>query len=108
MSIYILGEQPGTNHTNIHWIKNLWSIFSNPAVTEIADIKNIVQEVVATQNEKLFENYIRSKLYIGQKLSSNIPLVVQGVRVSFNVVPKDGGKTVHILKTFQANIVSVE
>jgi len=80
----------------------------NPAVTEIADIKNIVQDVVATQNEKLFENYSRSKLYTGQKLSSNIPLVVQGVRVSFDVVPKDGGKTVHIVKAFQADIVTVE
>lgn len=77
----------------------------NPYVTEIAEIKNIVQEVVATQKEELFENYSRAKLYIGQKLSSNMPLVVQGVRVSFDVVPKDGGKTVHIVKTFQANVV---
>ena len=80
----------------------------NPSVTEIADIRNIVQEVVATQNDGIFENYSRVKLYTGQKLSSNIPLVVQGVRVSFDVVPKDGGKTVHIVKTFKANIVSVK
>ena len=80
----------------------------NPAVTEIADIKNIAQEVVATQNDDIFENFSQVKLYTGQKLSSNIPLVVQGVRVSFDVVPKDGGKTVHIVKTFKADITAIE
>jgi hypothetical protein len=61
--------------------------------------------LVATRNEELLENNSRAKLFIGQKLSSNIPLVVQGVRVSFDVVPKDVSKTVHIVKTFKADIV---
>jgi len=77
----------------------------NPSVTEIADIKNITQEIVATQNAGLFENYSRAKLFIGQKLTSNLPLTIQGVRVGFDVVPKDGSKKVHIVKTFQADII---
>jgi len=77
----------------------------NPSVTEIADIKNITQEIVATQNAGILENYSRAKLFIGQKLTSNLPLTIQGVRVGFDVVPKDGSKTVHIVKTFQADII---
>ena len=80
----------------------------NPSVTEVADIKNITQELVATEKEGLLEDYSTVKLYTGQKLMSNLPLVIQGVRVSFDVVPKDGGKTVHIVKTFQADIVSAQ
>ena len=78
----------------------------NPSVTEIADIKNISQVLVATEGKSTFQNYSTSMLYTGQKLTSTIPLTIQGVRVSFDVVPKDGAKTVHIIKTFLADIVS--
>ncbi len=76
----------------------------NPSIKEFADIKNIAQELVATENKELVENNSRTKLYVGQKLLSNIELTVQGVRVSFDVVPEDGSKPVHIVKVFQAEI----
>ena len=69
-----------------------------------ADIKNISQNLVAAENKELIENNSRAKLYIGQKLLSNIELTIQGVRVSFDVVPKNGSKPVHIVKVFQADI----
>jgi hypothetical protein len=103
-SKYINSDHPYNYTLEVSSVKYIF----NPAVTEIADIKNIVQEVVATQTDGVFENFSRVKLYLGQKLSSNLPLIVQGVRVSFDVVPKDGSKTVHIVKTFKANIVPVD
>lgn len=78
----------------------------NPSVTDIAEIKNIRQELVSTENQSLFQDNSNVKLYTGQILTSNIPLTVQGVRVSFDVVPKNGSKTVHIVKTFQADLAS--
>ena len=78
----------------------------NPSVTEIADIKNIRQELVATEGKSTFQDYSSTTLFTGQKLTSNIPLTIQGVRVSFDVVPKDGGKTTHIIKTFLADLVT--
>jgi hypothetical protein len=78
----------------------------NPSVTDIAEIKNIKQELVSTENKSLFHDNSNDKLYTGQTLASNIPLTIQGVRVSFDVVPKNGSKTVHIVKTFQADLIS--
>lgn len=80
----------------------------NPSVLEFADIKNITQSLVATENRELIENNSRAKLYIGQKLLSNIELTIQGVRVSFDVVPKNGSKPVHIVKTFQADVETLK
>ena len=89
-------------------IANSLEYLFNPSVTEIADIKNITQEIVATQNADISENYSRAKLYIGQKLISKLPLTIQGVRVGFDVVPKDGSKTVHIAKIFQSDIIAAK
>lgn len=83
--------------TSIQYIFNL-------TVSNLATIEHIRQELVATKEEKLLENLTRSKLYTGQTLSSNLPLFIQGVRVSFDVVPKDGSSKVHIVKTFRATI----
>ncbi len=79
----------------------------NPSVTDIAEIKNIKQELVSTENKSVFQNNSSVKLYTGQTLTSNVPLTIQGVRVSFDVVPKNGSKTVHIIKTFQADLASI-
>lgn len=74
----------------------------NPAVLETAEIKNLHQELVATEQESLIEDNKRANLFTGQILKSNKPLHIQGVRVSFDLVPKDGADTVHFIKTFKA------
>ncbi len=74
----------------------------NPAVLETAEIKNLHQELVATEQESLIEDNKRANLFRGQILKSNKPLHIQGVRVSFDLVPKDGADTVHFIKTFKA------
>lgn len=79
----------------------------NPSVTDIADIKNIKQELVSTENKSLFQNNSNAKLYAGQTLTSNVPLTIQGVRVSFDVVPKNGSKTIHIVKTFKGDLAVI-
>lgn len=84
-------------------LKSLEYLF-NPSLKEVADIKNIEQVLVATDHKDIMENNSRAKLYIGQKLLSNVELTIQGVRVSFDVVPKNGSKPVHIVKVFKAEI----
>ena len=74
----------------------------NPSVLEIAEIKNLRQELVATEQELLIEGGKRATLFKGQLLKANKPLHIQGMRVSFDLVPKDGGDAVHFIKTFKA------
>ncbi|RDC63123.1 hypothetical protein [Adhaeribacter pallidiroseus] len=74
----------------------------NPAVLEIAKIENLQQELIATETESLIENNKRAPLFSGQILKSNKPLHIQGVKVSFEVVPKDGGNKILVVKTFMA------
>lgn len=64
--------------------------------------------MVATEHPELLENNSRAKLYLSQKLLSNVELTIQGVRVSFDVVPKDGGKPVHIAKVFDMDLIALE
>ncbi|WP_162054368.1 hypothetical protein [Pontibacter pamirensis] len=74
----------------------------NPSVLEIAEIKNLRQELVATEQEALIHDNNRANLFTGHILKASKPLHIQGVRVSFDVVPKDGGEKVHMIKTFRA------
>ncbi|GAA4433380.1 hypothetical protein GCM10023188_22740 [Pontibacter saemangeumensis] len=78
----------------------------NPSLLEIADVNNLKQELVATEQESLMQNNNLANLYTGQVLKSTKPLYIQGVRVSFDVVPKDGGGKVHMIKTFRADLKS--
>jgi hypothetical protein len=113
LGIFYLNRKPKVSYSRISSeshqfqyeldVKSVEYIF-NPSVREFADIKNISQNIVATENRELIENKSRAKLYIGQKLLSNTELTIQGVRVSFDVVPKNGSKPVHIVKVFQADI----
>lgn len=78
----------------------------NPAVLEIADITNFKQELVGTETDLLEKDYTQAAdLYTGQTLASNKKLFIQGVRVSFNVQPKNSQKTFHIIKTFRAQLI---
>jgi hypothetical protein len=97
-------EHPNKYELNVSTVEYIF----NPSVKEIADIKNIKQELIATETPSfLTKDYSQAKLYTGQILTSNMPLTIQGVRVSFDVVPKNGSKTVHIVKTFQSDLATV-
>ncbi|MBX0289186.1 hypothetical protein K3G63_01980 [Hymenobacter sp. HSC-4F20] len=89
------GTQPYTYTLDVPSVRYLF----NPAVTRIADIKNIRQEIVAVGDTTVPE----PPLYIGSALAANRPLHVRGVRVSFDVVPKNGSTTIRHTKTFRAN-----
>ncbi len=78
----------------------------NPSVLEMAGIQNLEQELVATEQESLLEDGKRATFYMGQLLKANKPLHIQGVRVSFDLVPKNGSGTVHFIKTFKATAES--
>jgi hypothetical protein len=111
--VFYLNKKPvcsqTTHHEDEHPFQYMLDISSveyifNPAVLEIADIKNLKQELVATEHESLVEDNKSATMFFGQLLKSNKPLHIQGVRVSFDVVPKNGTKKVQIVKTFRANL----
>jgi hypothetical protein len=78
----------------------------NPAVLEIADISNFRHELIATETDQLDnDNTEAAHFYAGQTLSSNLELFVQGVRVSFDVQPKNSQKKFHIIKTFRTQLI---
>jgi len=76
----------------------------NPILLKRADVTNIRQEIVATESSDLIKDFSQTKFYRGQMISSNAPLTIQGVRVSFDVVPKDGGPVISVVKTFKADV----
>jgi len=73
----------------------------NPEVVNIANIQNINQTIIATGSSNSNQDAL---IYSGQQLKSNLELNVIGVRVSFDVVPKDGSPKYTIVKTFKANV----
>ncbi|MGI4735939.1 MAG: hypothetical protein ACRYG7_12255 [Janthinobacterium lividum] len=91
------GDQPYTYSLDAASVKYLF----NPAVQTTADIRNITQEIVATAAG----TDLNTTVYAANKLSANQELTIQGVRVSFDVVPKAGNSPIiRIVKTFKANI----
>jgi len=75
----------------------------NPSLLKIAQIENLQQELVATEQEFLIDNNERARIFTGQLLKSNKPIHIQGVRVSFDVVPINGGEKIHFIKTFKGD-----
>jgi hypothetical protein len=76
----------------------------NPFIDAYATIESIDQEIVAVEDVTDL-NLAEATLYHGHILRSNKPLKILGVRVSFNVVPKNGSKKIMIVKTFAVNEV---
>lgn len=75
----------------------------NPAIKAYADIQSVSQEIVATaflEDKALTE----ATVYHGQSIRSSEKLNIIGVRVSFDIVPKNGSKKIHMIKTFRAVI----
>jgi hypothetical protein len=75
----------------------------NPFISKYADIKNVNQEIVAKDVDDI-RSLTETKIYNGQILRSNKRLSIIGVRVSFDVVPKNGSNKIRIIKTFAANV----
>jgi hypothetical protein len=112
LGVFYLNAKPEVNYTQhsadtYEYTLDASSVqyIFNPYVLEVATIENIKQDLIATQDPELFDLEGRKELFIGQKLTSDMPLSIQGVRVSFDVVPKDGGNKIHIAKMFMADIV---
>jgi hypothetical protein len=76
----------------------------NPFVQNYADVRNFRQEIVAVDAEET-KNLTEARLYRGNTLKASEPLKILGVRVAFEVVPKNGSGAVRIVKTFRANVV---
>jgi hypothetical protein len=76
----------------------------NPHVLGYAEIHNISQEIVAKDLED-GKSVTETKVFTGQVLRSNKPLSIIGIRVAFDVVPKNGSKKVRIVKTFSADLI---
>jgi len=90
------GAQPYVYTLKVASVKYLF----NPAVQAVATISNIKQEIVATP----VGTDLDGTLYAGTTLAASQELTIQGVRVSFDVTPKNGSAPVHIVKTFKADV----
>lgn len=90
------GAQPYSYSLDVASVKYLF----NPAVRAVADIRNLRQEIIATAPGTGLDGTV----YAGTTLAASQELTVQGVRVAFDVVPKNGSPTVHITKTFRADV----
>jgi hypothetical protein len=77
----------------------------NPFIQNYAAVRNFKQEVVAIDAGET-KNLTEAKIYRGKVLKASAPLTILGVRVSLEVVPKNGSAPVKIIKTFKANVVN--
>jgi len=75
----------------------------NPFIQSYADVRNFRQEIMAIDAEET-NNLSEATIYRGKILKASAPLTILGVRVSFEVVPKNGSAPVKIVKTFKANV----
>lgn len=76
----------------------------NPFVSGYAEVENIRQQIVAKDMEDA-KSLTEARIFKGQQLKSNELLSIIGVRVSFDVVPRNGSKKVRIVKTFSAEVI---
>lgn len=111
MGIFYLGAPPVIQHTKVagtlpeQYTLDVASLeyIINPFIQNYAGVRNFRQEIVAVAgNETL--NYTEARLYQGQQLKASAPLTILGVRVSLEVVPKNGSAPIKIIKTFKANL----
>jgi len=66
-------------------------------------VRNFRQEIVAIDTKEI-SSLTEAKIYQGKILKTSAPLNLLGVRVSFDVVPKNGSDSVKIIKTFKADL----
>jgi hypothetical protein len=111
MGIFYLGAQPVIHHIKAdgplpeQYTLDVSSVnyVINPFIQQYAEVRNFRQEIVAVASNET-ANLTEAKLYQGQRLKASAPVNVLGVRVSFEVVPKNGSAPVRIIKTFKADV----
>ncbi|OQP42809.1 hypothetical protein A4H97_11655 [Niastella yeongjuensis] len=111
LGIFYLGAAPVINHTKVdgplseQYTLDVASIEYkiNPFTQAYATIRNFRQEIVAVATNET-PNLTEAHLYQGQQLKASAPLNILGVRVSLEVVPKNGSAPVKIIKTFKADL----
>ena len=77
----------------------------NPFIQNYAEVRNFRQEIVAVDAEEI-KNLTEAKIYRGSVIKASAPLTILGVRVSFEVAPKNGSTPIKIIKTFKADVVN--
>ncbi|WP_134091479.1 hypothetical protein [Olivibacter sp. XZL3] len=103
-------------------VDNSYSLVINPAVSSIANISNITQEIVLTgiptsaneiygqqeiiNDKTYYTSFSHSAPWFSSILPRPRPVDIGSVsvRVSFDVIPKDGSKKSRIVKTFLADL----
>jgi hypothetical protein len=111
MGVFYLHSKPVINHSTItgttpeQYTLDVSSLeyIINPFVKNYADVSNFRQEIVAV-DEKETKSQAEAKIYAGRILKASRPLKILGVRVSFDVTPKNGSAPVKIIKTFAAKV----
>lgn len=111
MGIFYLGAPPVIQHTKVsghlpeQYTLDIASVeyIINPFIQTYATVRNFHQEIVAVAGNDT-PNLTEARLYQGQQLKASAPLTILGVRVSFEVVPKNGAAPVRIIKTFKADL----
>ncbi|MDY0906170.1 hypothetical protein [Pedobacter sp. CFBP9032] len=130
------GRKEGYNSFDTYTIdKNSFNLIFNPAVLSDATISNIRYEILAFEIEKILEipklpysyevSSSKKEDILSHGLVASDPLSIGigfmslvpnksiakpsafGVRVSFDVVPKDGSPKQTIIKTFKANVAVI-
>jgi hypothetical protein len=111
MGIFYLGAPPVIQHAKVdgplseQYTLDLTSLeyIINPFIQNYADVRNFRQEIVAVATNET-PNLTEARLYQGQQLKASAPLTILGVRVSFDVAPKNGSAPIKIIKTFKADL----
>jgi hypothetical protein len=75
----------------------------NPFVRSYAEISNFNQEIVAMDSAET-KSLTEARIYHGKMLKASEPLNILGVRVSFDITPKNGSATIKMIKTFTATV----
>lgn len=111
MGVFYLASKPVIRHSNStgslteQYTLDVSSVeyVINPFIQKYADVRNFRQEIVAIDTKET-SNLTEAKIYQGKILKASAPLNLLGVRVSFDVVPKNGSDSVKIIKTFKADL----
>ncbi|MBO9202983.1 MULTISPECIES: hypothetical protein [Niastella] len=111
MGIFYLSAPPVIQHTKAdgplpeQYTLDITSLkyIINPFIQNYVTVRNFRQEIVATATYET-SSLTEARLYQGQQLKASAPLTILGVRVSFDVVPKNGSAPIKIIKTFKADL----
>ncbi|MEH6304488.1 hypothetical protein RYH73_02475 [Olivibacter sp. CPCC 100613] len=86
-------------------VDNSYQMVFNPAVLAVANIENLTKRVITTDGGNLLSGTRETIGVTGVATQyEGSPTNVIGLRISFDVVPKNGSPRVKIVKSFKTNI----